>query len=470
MFHYKVKYSKNKSGIILMIALFLNQFVCGSTTEIIKPYQDQDILNENIVLQDNQYALIPYSFGFAIITLQGYFNFEGNFFSYKNPLPREFFDIELGTLSSTLLADKTYLLYPGGGKLYQFEQGSIKRIDATFAFQNYHDTHFFSFGNSLYILGGYGLWTTKKDLLRYNFSSNQWDKVSLTGEGPLYGLRGISAVQTLDALYVVNSNYTSTFDGQNQINTKIYRLDLTSFRWSQTFDLDYKTAEYIYKSRNNGVQIGQEWVVFPTDMRQEYLAIDPVNGLIKTRKSENFYFSNRTPLFINDQWISLRKGQLNSPRSELIIEYYDYAPFTEITALTNHAKKLRVFMVGISVFLGALILLWRILYGNKTFVLKNRVIIRGLKSISLNEAEVFFIKKLAKYGYAKNNELVHFFSEEGKTQDLFIKRKNSMVKELEDKLKSRFKCTFFTKKTDPDDQRQSIYSIAPKIIIRYYNH
>ena len=154
---------------------------------------------------------------------------------------------------------------------------------------------------------------------------------------------------------------TKTTVEQNQINTKIYRLDLTSFRWSQTFDLDYKTAEYIYKSRNNGVQIGQEWVVFPTDMRQEYLAIDPVNGLIKTRKSENFYFSNRTPLFINDQWISLRKGQLNSPRSELIIEYYDYAPFTEITALTNHAKKLRVFMVGISVFLGALILLWRIL-------------------------------------------------------------------------------------------------------------
>ena len=53
--------------------------------------------------------------------------------------------------------------------------------------------------------------------------------------------------------------------------------------------------------------------------------------------------------------------------------------------------------------------------------------------------EFFFLKKLAKYGYATNNELGHFFSEEGKTQDLFVKRKNNMLKELEAKLKAHFK-------------------------------
>ena len=80
---------------------------------------------------------------------------------------------------------------------------------------------------------------------------------------------------------------------------------------------------------------------------------------------------------------------------------------------------------------------------------------------------MFFLQKLARYGYAKNSELVHFFSEEGKTQDLFVKRKNNMLKELEAKLKAHFKKNMFNKTVDPSDQRHSIYTIAPKIIIHY---
>jgi len=467
VFHYIAKYKKNKSGIILIFILFFNLLIYGSTTEAVIPYQDTQ--KNSVVLEDNKYALVPYSFGFAIITLQGYYNFEGNFLSYKIPLPREFYDIELGALSASQLAGKTYILHPEGGQLYQFEQGAIKRIETSFAQQNYHDTHLFSYGNSLYLLGGYEQWTSKKDLLRYDFSSNQWEKVSVSGEGPYNGVRGISAVQTMDALYVVNSYYTSLFDGKNRINTKIYRLDLTSFRWSHTYDLDEKTAEYIALHRQHGVQIEEEWVVFPSASRQEYLAIDPVNGLMKTRKSEDFYFSNRKPLFLNGQWISLRKKQLNSSHSELIIEYYNNAPYTEIIALDNNVNMAKALIIGIIGFLIFLIFLWRILYGNKTFFLKKMMVVRGLYFIPLNKAEMFFLKKLAKYGYANNSELVDFFKEEGKTQDLFIKRKNNMVKELDAKLRLRFKCTFFTKKTDPNDLRQSIYTIAPKIILRL-NH
>ena len=67
-----------------------------------------------------------------------------------------------------------------------------------------------------------------------------------------------------------------------------------------------------------------------------------------------------------------------------------------------------------------------------------------------------------------NSELVHFFNEDGKTQDLFVKRKNSMVKNLEEKLKMNFNRTFFFKSVDPSDKRQSIYQIAPKIFFKQH--
>jgi hypothetical protein len=66
-----------------------------------------------------------------------------------------------------------------------------------------------------------------------------------------------------------------------------------------------------------------------------------------------------------------------------------------------------------------------------------------------------------------NSELVHFFNEKGKTQDLFVKRKNSMIKNLDEKLQINFKKTFFFKSQDPNDNRQSIYRISPKIVIQH---
>ena len=425
-----------------------------------------DELN-GIALADDQYALVPYSFGFAILTPSGYFNAEGKFSAYSAPFPEELKEIELKSLTSTTLGGKTFLLYPGGGLLYTFHLGVIERIDASFPHRNYHDAHLFSHNNVLYLLGGYGLWTTKNNLLRYNFSSNEWEKVVTYGELPSNGFWGISAVQTDEALYVINSSYVATHDQKNRVNRNIYKLDLNTQSWTKTFELDQETATYLNNRRRYAVQIGQEWVVFPTDARQEYLAIDPIAGEIKSRKSQDFSSSTRIPLFLDGQWISLKRKKLSSPRSELVLQNYPRTPYDKVIVLRTENELRANFAMWFFGLLGLMLLLWRLIFGTKTFTLNNSSIGRRYQTLSLNKGELFFLQKLARYGYAKNSELVHFFSEEGKTQDLFVKRKNNMLKELEAKLKAHFKKNMFNKTVDPSDQRHSIYTIAPKIIIHY---
>ena len=457
--------SKNRKGLICLLLLCFQQFVPASEINLDRVMSNEIL--QSVSLEDDQYALVPYAFGFAILTPAGYFNAEGKFSTYTIPFPEELNEIELRTLTATTLQGITYLLYPGGGQLYSFYRGAVQRIDASFPHRNYHDGHLFSHDNSLYLLGGYGLWTTKKDLLRYDFSSNQWEKEPTLGALPENGVWGISAVQTEDAIFIINSSYVATHDQKNRVNKKIYRLDLSSKVWTQSFELDEQTASYLTNRRRYGVQIGHEWVVFPTDARQEYVAIDPIAGEMKTRKSLDFSASTRLPLFLDGQWISLRRKKLSSPKSELVIQNYPKRDYDTVIALKTEADnraKLTLWLVGV---LGFIILLWRFTYGTKTFTLDNSTIRRRLNSISLNKGEVFFLQQLAKYGYAKNNELVHFFSEEGKTQDLFVKRKNNMLKELDAKFKAHFKKTIFTKTVDPTDQRHSIYTIAPRIIIHY---
>ena len=90
-----------------------------------------------------------------------------------------------------------------------------------------------------------------------------------------------------------------------------------------------------------------------------------------------------------------------------------------------------------------------------------------MRWVTLDEGEYFFLRKIAKYGNIKNSDIVHFYSEEGKSQDLFVKRKNTMIKNLEIKLQAKFKRRFFYKTEDPKDKRFYIYNIAPKVIIKY---
>ena len=100
-------------------------------------------------------------------------------------MPEEI-NVEFQALIPTKMGPDTYLLYPGGGMLFKFNEssGAIKRIDRSFAHRNQYSGYFFSHNKNLYLLGGYGFWETKSLLTKFNFSSGEWDYIPTTGQTP----------------------------------------------------------------------------------------------------------------------------------------------------------------------------------------------------------------------------------------------------------------------------------------------
>ena len=124
------------------------------------PLEDTSFSNEEVSrnLIGNDFLIVnsPGNY-FNILTKRGYFfgnietkNFK--FFKYKTPLPKELFDDQSGSeidLQALIPLEassesqrrefnqrRVYLLYPGGGILYEFFNGSINRIDSSFAQRN----------------------------------------------------------------------------------------------------------------------------------------------------------------------------------------------------------------------------------------------------------------------------------------------------------------------------------------------
>ena len=189
---------------------------------------------------------------FNILTKSGYFlgNIETkrfNFFKYKSPLPKELFNDQSGSeiylqalIPLKAVSDsqrkefnqqRVYLLYPGGGVLYEFFNGSVNRIDSSFAQRNQYAGAFFSYNNQLYLLGGYGFWKTKSILTKFNFNSGNWEYIKTNGVAP----DGIST-----PVFTIKDNSLYLFDfferPQNQSpikNPNLFSLNMETLEWKK---------------------------------------------------------------------------------------------------------------------------------------------------------------------------------------------------------------------------------------------
>ena len=103
----------------------------------------QTIKNEDFLIVEGE--SLKY---FYVLTADGYYVSElggkNTFRKYSYEMPNSL-NVPLSTLIPLLHNSQTFLLYPGGGLLYTFTDGSIKRIDRCFPHRNQYGAHFFSY-------------------------------------------------------------------------------------------------------------------------------------------------------------------------------------------------------------------------------------------------------------------------------------------------------------------------------------
>lgn len=69
---------------------------------------------------------------------------------------------------------KNYFVHEGCGVVLEYRNDSIVRIDNSFLHKNQFDAASFVFKNEIYFFGGYGLFTHKNILTKYDFKMREW--------------------------------------------------------------------------------------------------------------------------------------------------------------------------------------------------------------------------------------------------------------------------------------------------------
>ena len=422
---------------------------------------------------------------FNILTKSGYFfgNIKTktfNFFRYKTPLPKEFLNAQTST-STSLQAlvplkvssesqraqfnqRKTYLLYPGGGVLYEFYNGSINRLDSSFAQRNQYAGAFFSYKNQLYLLGGYGFWKTKSILTKFNFNSGDWEYIKTSGAPP----KGIS-----NPVFTIKDNSLYLFDfferPQNQSpikNPNLYSLNLETLTWKKGGLINPSFIGEKNTSGDRFFNINGRMLINKMESPRIF-EIDLVNNKIK-KYADNLllYKSGGKSIVKNDIIISSVRNTSNNTNS---IAYYDLSDINKNVVSEDYFIRGSISFVnyliggGIALII-ILIFLWlsndRV---SKSYFVSSNTLFNSLNQINLDLDEVKVILLFTKKEVVPNKEILVLFEEKGKTKDFATKRKNKTIESLNKRFKRVFGKKIIVKEKDKLDSRLTNYALNNKI-------
>ncbi len=441
--------------IVLVLFLFHSFLYC------------QNLKNSNFLIIESENPNYYY-----VLTQDGYYVSESSekfsFKKYSKSIP-ESLNVGLNTLLPVSHNDKTYLLYPGGGLLYLFADGAIKRIDRSFPHRNQYGAYFFSYKQNLYLIGGYGYWQTKSIITKFNFNSGDWEIVNTSGQMPLGIDQGTFFINN-DSLYVFDFLSRNSNNQKEKRNDNLYVLNLESFVWKKL-----GVTNNLIRS-NSGIKGAKRFFKFNenllysyTDTPEFFIADFNKNTVEKFIDDVLFYKSSGNSIIKKNNLIGAIQ---NSLTGDFTIESFNLSYLLDENTnnqlyLYRDTEEFYRYIYFALAFLALLIITLSLYYKRiaQTYLLDETSISVSGSLLLLSEIEQKTLSLFSQKRIVSNNELMGLFIEQNKTKDFAVKKKNKTIQVLNEKLFSEFRIVFINKQKSASDSRQLTYFLNKKIKI-----
>lgn len=137
------------------------------------------------------------------------------------------------------IGTKTYLVHEGCGPVLEYRNDSIVRIDNSFLHRNQFGAARFVYNNEIYFYGGYGLFTFKNILTKYDFLTREWIEVRTFSEVPLKTRESAFYYLNNNDLYIFagNTKDETNLTSGKKLDNSVWKLHLPTMEWSCTGEI-----------------------------------------------------------------------------------------------------------------------------------------------------------------------------------------------------------------------------------------
>ena len=377
--------------------------------------------------------------------------------------------LDLSTCYSVNLGPELYLVSSDGSTVYKFnKEFGLKQLNNLKTKRSYYDCSIFSYKGSIYRIGGRGSWSFNGGLFKFDFESNKWRFITNILKNN-FGFINPHTSIVGNKVHVMARWTENNFDNKRSKGGYIYTVDLDVYSVDK-YKFDYEDFNQFFKGSfnrtnyfkiKNGIafinrQHKTKAMIF--DLKTQTSSLVELNSPVNSN-SKIIYHDNKLYFLDEDDGNS----QLMDPEHQKV--RISISKIVEINK--EHPFKKHGFSYEIVSLLSAFLIFYIIYIINKKspFVLENKYIKKGNHALKLNDNERYFVKCLVKDGRVENQNLMSYFDIDGKSYDLNVKRKNSMISMLSFKFYSQFNKDLFIKAPSNIDKRQGVYVLKQKLIL-----
>jgi hypothetical protein len=362
----------------------------------------------------------------AVLIIKDSLVYKGNSLQPKPLLHTAFLD-DLKSYIPFQIGPKNYLVHGGCGPVLEWRNDSLVRIDNSFLHRNQINSVTFVYNKTIYFFGGYGLFTFKNILTKYNFITKEWDEIETNGIPPTPRSKAHGIV-TGNNLYVFGGYEKDEDNFQELKDCKpiVWKLNLQSMQWSELGE--YAPIKNI-TSKDAPVPnftIKDKLYIIPVLQFNKVIEIDIKNNTVTTfegitKNVFNPFFDAKTNqvVYLNKNADGL-KSIMHTPLKEFLGKQVSQQAFILPWYLSLNPTVVTI------VILGLLLLLILLLYINKrrsSFIPFNGITFhstsanfyfRGKLLDTLDVSELLILEYLVqnRYRFVSLNELNHLYENE----------------------------------------------------------
>jgi len=435
---------------VINYIVFIFLFYFNLQDQISQNNFEYTISNSRLVKTQTNKILILSGAGYKTIS-------DTLFTPYNNSIDASLFNLNFEDFNYGSIGEQIYLVSPRGGIVYEFKEGFLNRVDSLSVSMPYLSSEIFVYDKSLYLVGGYGAFSFTSQLLKFDFAMGKWSLVTNLIKDESLGFGYFTSVIKNDILYVFDTELENNLTGEKTSNDRLFTYDFVKSK-AGSIKFNYSNFDFIKPndSKNNTFSDNGKLYFLAGYSTFDLLEFDFDKNELQIFDLQTSVQSRSTPIKIENEIYTLVDNILD-PRLAYLRRY----PI-ELRE-TNSLKPFLTFKI----FIGLIILFFILAYvlRKKKFSLKKSKLYYGSNFISLDRAELFFMKTIIKNREITNSEIISYFNQDNKTLDLNIKRKNKMIRQLTYKVQDNFNVSLFKKIKNDSDKRQGSYLLIHPILI-----
>jgi hypothetical protein len=221
----------------------------------------------------------------------------------------DFSNIKITDFIGVSVNFKYYFLDPQGGAVYLFENNKFKRIDTSYKHRMQIESSVFTYKNEIYKYGGYGFWSNRNFITKFNFETNQWDFVPHFNSEELPSGSHKSIVKIVeDDLYVYGGLKVNEFNPDIiENNNEIWKFNFINKVWGK---LGINNLQKDNILNNTKIDYGNK-SLFLDKATSSSSSIDFINNKVTTYNNStllnslspglnSFFYKNKFFLFVKE--------------------------------------------------------------------------------------------------------------------------------------------------------------------------